>query len=87
MLVQSCGWKFSGIEISVFCFSYEYERVNFLLFPGSLTLPVWYVYIIMCTPNSWQVAAVDLIFPGMGELVGGSLREERPQVLHDKLQR
>ena len=34
-----------------------------------------------------QVSAVDLLVPEVGEVVGGTLREERAEVLHSKLQR
>jgi asparaginyl-tRNA synthetase len=32
-----------------------------------------------------QVAAMDLLVPGIGELIGGSQREERLDVLKKKL--
>ena len=33
----------------------------------------------------FQVAAVDLLVPGIGELIGGSVREDRLDVLHERL--
>ena len=37
--------------------------------------------------NSTSAAAVDLLMPLVGEVVGGSLREERYDVLQERLQR
>ena len=38
-------------------------------------------------PPLLQAAAVDLLAPVCGEVAGGSLREERPEILHRKLER
>ena len=47
------------------------------------------VYMSACDCIHWvlQVAAVDLLIPGVGEVVGGSLREEREEVLRETLNR
>jgi asparaginyl-tRNA synthetase len=38
-----------------------------------------------CEPGHETVAAMDILFPGIGEIVGGSQREERYEVLLDKV--
>lgn len=38
-----------------------------------------------CEPGRETVAAMDILFPGIGEIVGGSQREERYDVLLDKV--
>lgn len=37
-----------------------------------------------CAPGQETVAAMDILFPGIGEMVGGSQREERLDVLKEK---
>jgi asparaginyl-tRNA synthetase len=37
-----------------------------------------------CEPGKETVAAMDILFPGIGEMVGGSQREERLDVLREK---
>ena len=37
-----------------------------------------------CEPGRETVAAMDILFPGIGEMVGGSQREERLDVLKEK---
>jgi len=37
-----------------------------------------------CTPERQTVAAMDILFPGIGEIVGGSQREERLDILTEK---
>lgn len=37
-----------------------------------------------CEPGKETVAAMDILFPGIGEMVGGSQREERLDVLKEK---
>ncbi len=37
-----------------------------------------------CEPGKETVAAMDILFPGIGEMVGGSQREERLDVLKQK---
>jgi len=37
--------------------------------------------------HTYKVSAVDLLVPLVGEVVGGTLREERAEVLHSRLQR
>ena len=38
-----------------------------------------------CEPGKETVAAMDILFPGIGEMVGGSQREERLDILRQKL--
>ena len=39
-----------------------------------------------CAPGKETVAAMDVLFPKVGEMVGGSQREERPDVLDTLLE-
>jgi asparaginyl-tRNA synthetase len=38
-----------------------------------------------CEPGKQTVAAMDILFPGIGEMVGGSQREERLDILKEKM--
>jgi aspartyl/asparaginyl-tRNA synthetase len=38
-----------------------------------------------CSPDKQTVAAMDILFPGIGEMVGGSQREERLEILKEKM--
>lgn len=43
------------------------------------------MYEFLLIKTSWQVAMVDLLFPEVGEVCGGSLREHRLDVLTEKV--
>lgn len=43
-------------------------------------------FYVRSNDDGWTAAAVDLLVPGVGELVGGSIREERYYVLQQRLE-
>nr|XP_034971870.1 probable asparagine--tRNA ligase, mitochondrial [Zootoca vivipara] len=61
-------------EIPVFVFNYPYDLKPFYMRDNE-------------DGAQHTVAAVDLLVPGVGELCGGSLREDRPDFLQSRLQR
>ena len=55
------------------------------LFPSPLILPSLFAP-LQANDDGKTVAAMDILVPGVGELVGGSQREERLEVLVKKLE-
>ena len=90
-ILSSCDHKFEypiefGLELQS-----EHERylteVHFkkpvIVFDFPKTIKPFYMRV---NDDDLTVAAMDLLVPGIGELIGGSQREERPEVLSTRMQ-